>query len=76
MKPEAKMAYWFAYRVFDTKIDVKPGSAILEGPFVTYEEAKSKKLQLRGSDLQKTSVFSAATKEEAEAQIARESWMI
>lgn len=70
------LSYWFAYRVFDKKIDLKPGAAVLEGPYQTYDQAKAKKLSCRGSDLQKTSIFPAASKEDAEKQIARETWMV
>lgn len=69
------MSYWFAYGVFDKQIDLKPGAAVLEGPFQSYDDAKSKKLRCRGSDLQKTSIFPAASKEDAERQIANETWI-
>lgn len=70
------MSYWFAYRVFDKNIDLQPGSAVLEGPFETYDKAKLEKLSCRGSDLQKTSIFSAPSKKDAEKQIAKETWTI
>lgn len=70
------LSYWFAYRVFDEKIDLTSGAAVLEGLFQTYDQAKEKKLSYRGSDLQKTSIFPAASKEDAEKQIARETWMV
>ena len=70
------MNYWFAYRVFDKQIDLIPGASVLEGPFPTYDEAKLRKLSRRGADLQKTSIFPAASREDAERMIENETWMI
>jgi len=70
------LSYWFAYRVFDQRIDINPGCAILEGPFESYELAKSEKLKIRGSDMQKTSIFTAASKSEAQAHLPKETWMV
>lgn len=70
------MSYWFAYRVFNPKIDINPGGAVLEGPFDSYELAKSVKLKIHGSDMQKTSIFPAASKIEAEAHLPKETWMV
>lgn len=70
------LSYWFAYRVFDEQIDLEPGAPVLEGPFPTYDEAKAQKLSYRGTDLQKTSVFFAASRVDAEKQIEIETWMV
>lgn len=70
------MSYWFAYRVFDKNIDIDPGAPVLNGPYKTYDEAKSKKLSYSGSDLQKTSIFSAVSKEDAEKKIESEKWIV
>ena len=70
------MDYWFAYRVFDKSIDISPGSGILEGPFDLYEEAKKVKVSIRGSDMQKTSIFKASSKSEAESKLKNETWMV
>jgi hypothetical protein len=70
------LSYWFAYRVFDKQIDLEPGASVLEGPFPTYDEAKTRKLSRLGADLQKTSIFSAASREDAEEHIGVETWMV
>jgi len=70
------MDYWFAYRVFDRSIDISPGSEILEGPFDSYEKAKKVKVSIRGSDMQKTSIFKASSKSEAESKLKNETWMV
>lgn len=70
------MSYWFAYRVYDSNIDLKPGSPILEGPFESYEEAKKEKVSIRGSDMQKTSIFPAENKLEAKEFLKKETWMV
>ena len=70
------MNYWFAYRVFDRSIDINPGSAILEGPFETYESAKEIKIAIRGGDMQKTSIFTAPSEDEAKKKIEKETWIV
>lgn len=70
------MNYWFAYRVFNSDIDKSPGDAVLEGPFDSHEQAKSVKLKIQGFDMQKTSIFPANSKSEAEAQVLKETWMV
>jgi hypothetical protein len=70
------LSYWFAYRVFDKEIELEPGAAILEGPFETYDAAKSQKQSYRGSDMQKKSIFQAASKEDAEKHISKETWTV
>lgn len=70
------MSYWFAYRVYDSNIDLKPGAPILEGPFKSYEDAKQVKISIRGSDMQKTSIFSSENKIEAEDHLKNETWMV
>ena len=72
----AALSYWFAYRVFDRNIDINPGAEILEGPFESYELAKSEKIKIRGSDMQKTSIFPAASKNDAEIHLPNETWMV
>ncbi|MCG9723469.1 hypothetical protein [Shewanella sp. Isolate7] len=70
------MSYWFGYRVFDKSIDLSPGAEILEGPFDSYEDAKKIKITMRGSDMQKTSIFKAISESAAKEQLKNESWMI
>lgn len=71
------MSYWFAYRVYHKEIDLNPGSPILEGPFDTYKDAKKEKEKenIRGNDMQKTAIFPAENREEAEMKLAKETWM-
>ena len=69
------MNYWFAYRVFARGIDLSPGAEILKGPFESYQDAKSVKSSMRGSDLQKTSIFPADSREEAIDKLKFETWM-
>lgn len=66
------MSYWFAFRVYQKGVDLEPCSPVLEGPFETYLDAKKEKMSIRGGDIQKTSIFPAESKEEAENQLARE----
>jgi len=68
--------YWFAYRVFDQKIDIEPGTEILQGPFESYELAKAEKIKIRSSDMRKTSIFTAVSKDDAEICLLRETWMV
>ena len=70
------MNYWFAYRVYDRSIDISPGSAVLEGPYESYEKAKEVKISIRGSDIQKTSIFKASSEEEANEILKNETWMV
>ncbi|MGM0951342.1 MAG: hypothetical protein ACQEW7_00035 [Pseudomonadota bacterium] len=70
------MSYWFAYRVHQKGIDLNPGTPILEGPFDSHGSAKQVKESIHGSDMQKTSIFLADSKEKAEEQLARETWMV
>ena len=70
------MSYWFGYRVFDRSIDLSPGSEILEGPFDSYDNAKKKKIGIRGGDMQKTLIFEASSKDEAKEKLKKENWMI
>lgn len=70
------MSYWFAYRVYQKGIDLKPGSPVLEGPFQTYQDAKKLKESIRGGDIQKTSIFPADSKEQAEMKLAVETWIV
>ncbi len=70
------MCYWFGYRVFDRSIDLSPGSEILEGPFDSYENAKNEKISIRGSDMQKTSIFKASSEDKAKEQLKNENWMV
>lgn len=66
------MSYWFGYRVFHQN---NPGAEILEGPFNTYEAAKAVKQSIRGSDMQKTSIFPANSREDAAEKMKYETWM-
>lgn len=75
-KEPPQLFHWFAHRVFDRNIDIEQGDAILEGPFVSYELAKSEKLKIRGSDIQKTPIFPAASKNDAEIHLLKETWMV
>jgi len=70
------MSYWFGYRVFDKTIDLQPGGEILKGPYESYDAAKADKLSFRGSDLQKTSIYPADSKEEATKKMKSETWMV
>ena len=70
------MSYWFAYRVYDRLIDITPGSAILEGPYESYEKAKEVKVSIRGSDMQKTSIFNASSEDDAKDKLKNETWMV
>ncbi|MBI5874958.1 MAG: hypothetical protein HZB81_03795 [Deltaproteobacteria bacterium] len=70
------MKYWFAYRVFDASVDQKPQSSVVRGPFDTYQKAKSEKMMLRGADIQKTAIFQAVSREDAEAIAENETYMI
>ncbi len=70
------MSYWFAYRVNDKNIDISPGSAIIEGPFESYDKAKKIKENIRGSDMEKTSIFKAESKLDAEEKLKKETWMV
>jgi hypothetical protein len=70
------MSYWFAFRVFDRSIDINPGSAILEGPFETYESAKERKIAIRGGCMQKTSIFTAPFEDEAKQNLEKETWIV
>lgn len=69
------MSYWFGYRVFDKRIDLQPGWEILKGPYESYDAAKADKLSFRGSDLQKTSISPADSKDEAIKKMEFETWM-
>jgi len=70
------LSYWFAYRVAASGNSGRPGAAILQGPFESYNAAKSVKVSIRGSDMEKTSIFPADTKEAAEKKINLETWMV
>jgi hypothetical protein len=70
------MSYWFAFRVYQKGVDLEPRSPVLEGPFKTYQDAKKEKVSIRGGDMQKTSIFPAESKEEAENRLAGETWMV
>lgn len=73
---EQILSYWFAYRVYQKGIDLEPGTPVLEGPFKSYESAKQEKESIRGSDMQKTSIFPADSKEKAEEKLPGETWMV
>lgn len=70
------MSYWFAYRVAADRNGNRPGAAILEGPFESYHHAKSVKVGIRGYDMEKTAIFPADKKEEAEKHLKLETWMV
>ena len=76
LKESNSLSYWFAIRVFDKKIDLKLGVPVLEGPFELYDEAESKKRYYVGTDIQKTPIFQAASKEDAEKHVEEETWVI
>jgi hypothetical protein len=63
--------YWVGYRVIELD-GSNPGSKCLLGPFDSYESAKKKTERNRERDMEQTAVFTAETKESAQALLDRE----
>jgi hypothetical protein len=69
-----KLFYWFGFQLFNKKVDIQPKEKQLSKSFESYDEAKIERMIYSTQDYQRTSIFEATSKEEAEKKMNLESF--